>query len=140
MLYLKKEDYEKILAHCKEGLPNEACGLIGGTIEGDKRSIQKVYLLTNIDQSNEHFSMDPKEQLAAVKDMRANGLKLLGNFHSHPESPSRPSEEDKRLAYDSKVNYLILSLMDLENPVFNAVSDKYEKTGSLREKQAESKL
>ena len=120
MLYLKKEDYEKILAHCKEGLPNEACGLIGGTIEGDKRSIQKVYLLTNIDQSNEHFSMDPKEQLAAVKDMRANGLKLLGNFHSHPESPSRPSEEDKRLAYDSKVNYLILSLMDLENPVFNA--------------------
>ena len=63
MLYLKKEDYEKILAHCKEGLPNEACGLIGGTIEGDKRSIQKVYLLTNIDQSNEHFSMDPKEQL-----------------------------------------------------------------------------
>ena len=80
MLYLKKEDYEKILAHCKEGLPNEACGLIGGTIEGDKRSIQKVYLLTNIDQSNEHFSMDPKEQLAAVKDMRANGLKLLATF------------------------------------------------------------
>ena len=127
MLYLKKEDYEKILAHCKEGLPNEACGLIGGTIEGDKRSIQKVYLLTNIDQSNEHFSMDPKEQLAAVKDMRANGLKLLGNFHSHPESPSRPSEEDKRLAYDSKVNYLILSLMDLENPVFNAFPIDEEK-------------
>ena len=127
MLFLKKEDYEKILAHCKEGLPNEACGLIGGTIEGDKRSIQKVYLLTNIDQSNEHFSMDPKEQLAAVKDMRANGLKLLGNFHSHPESPSRPSEEDKRLAYDSKVNYLILSLMDLENPVFNELRIEEEK-------------
>lgn len=133
MLYLKKEDYEKILAHCKEGLPNEACGLIGGTIEGDKRSIQKVYLLTNIDQSNEHFSMDPKEQLAAVKDMRANGLKLLGNFHSHPESPSRPSEEDKRLAYDSKVNYLILSLMDLENPVFNAFRIAEEKNVTKEE-------
>ena len=133
MLYLKKEDYEEILAHCKEGLPNEACGLIGGTIEGDKRSIQKVYLLTNIDQSNEHFSMDPKEQLAAVKDMRANGLKLLGNFHSHPESPSRPSEEDKRLAYDSKVNYLILSLMDLENPVFNAFRIDEEKNVTKEE-------
>ena len=133
MLYLKKEDYEKILAHCKEGLPNEACGLIGGTIEGDKRSIQKVYLLTNIDQSNEHFSMDPKEQLAAVKDMRANGLKLLGNYHSHPESPSRPSEEDKRLAYDSKVNYLILSLMDLENPVFNAFRIDEEKNVTKEE-------
>ena len=137
MLYLKKEDYEKILAHCKEGLPNEACGLIGGTIEGDKRSIQKVYLLTNIDQSNEHFSMDPKEQLAAVKDMRANGLKLLGNFHSHPESPSRPSEEDKRLAYDSKVNYLILSLMDLENPVFNAFRIDEEKNVTKEELEIE---
>lgn len=120
MLTIKKEDYEKILTHCKNGLPNEACGLIAGTKKGEEKSIEKVYLLTNIDASNEHFSMDPKEQLAAVKDMRANGYELLGNFHSHPESPSRPSEEDKRLAYDSKVNYLILSLMDLENPVFNA--------------------
>lgn len=120
MLFLSKENYEIMLEHCKKGLPNEACGLIGGTKDGDVKKIEKVYLLTNIDQSNEHFSMDPKEQLAAVKDMRANNYQLLGNFHSHPESPSRPSEEDKRLAYDSKVNYLILSLMDIENPVLNA--------------------
>ena len=84
------------------------------------KTIEKVYLLTNTDASNEHFSMDPKEQFAAVKDMRANGYQLLGNFHSHPESPSRPSEEDKRLAFDPKINYLILSLMDMENPVLNA--------------------
>ena len=88
MLTMTKDDYEKILAHCKEGLPNEACGLIGGTKDGNEKHIKKVYLLTNIDESNEHFSMDPKEQLAAVKDMRANGYQLLGNFHSHPESPS----------------------------------------------------
>ena len=84
------------------------------------RRIDRVYLLTNIDHTNEHFSIDPKEQLAAVKDMRANGLKPLGNWHSHPESPSRPSEEDKRLAADSKASYLILSLMEEGNPVLNA--------------------
>ena len=100
MLFLTKSDYEKMLAHCKKGLPNEACGLIGGVVEGEKQYVKKVYLLTNMDESNEHFSMDPKEQLAAVKDMRKNGYVPLGNFHSHPESPSRPSEEDKRLAYD----------------------------------------
>lgn len=133
MLTMTKDDYEKILAHCKEGLPNEACGLIGGTKDGGEKHIKKVYLLTNIDESNEHFSTDPKEQLAAVKDMRANGYQLLGNFHSHPESPSRPSEEDKRLAYDSKVNYLILSLMDLENPVLNAFVIDEEKNVSKEE-------
>lgn len=120
MLQLKKSDYDKILSHAVQGLPNEACGLIAGVVEDGIKRIEEVYLLTNVDNSNEHFSMDPKEQLAAIKDMRAKGLTLLGNWHSHPESPSRPSEEDKRLAHDSTMDYLILSLQDRENPVLNA--------------------
>ena len=64
--------------------------------------------------------MNPKDQLDAVKDMRAKGLVPLGNFHSHPESPSRPSEEDKRLAYDREASYMIISLMDIENPVLKS--------------------
>ena len=120
MITMSKNDHEIILQHARENLPEEACGLIAGTKDGNDKSIKKVYCLTNIDHSNEHFSLDPKEQLAAVKDMRANGLVPLGNWHSHPESPSRPSEEDKRLAYDSTASYMILSLMDNENPVLNS--------------------
>lgn len=120
MIKLSESDYEKILAHAESELPNEACGLIGGVFEDGVKVIKKVYLLTNTDQSNEHFSMDPREQLSAIKDMRANGLVPLGNWHSHPESPSRPSDEDKRLAYDSKASYMILSLMDRENPELNS--------------------
>ena len=120
MISISKDNYEKILAHAQKNLPEEACGLIAGRIEGSDKHIEKVYLLTNIDHSNEHFSLDPKEQLAAIKDMRANGLSPLGNWHSHPESPSRPSEEDKRLAYDSRASYLILSLQDREHPVLNS--------------------
>lgn len=116
---IKRSDVEKMIAHAREKLPNEACGLIAGREQGDDRRIEKVYYLTNTDASNEHFSLDPKEQLQAVKDMRANGLQPLGNWHSHPESPSRPSEEDKRLAYDAKASYLILSLME-EIPVLHS--------------------
>ncbi|MCH5297450.1 MAG: M67 family metallopeptidase [Ruminococcus sp.] len=120
MILLKSDDFNKILEHARKELPDEACGLIAGEINGEDKIIKKVYLLTNIDHSNEHFSLDPKEQLAAIKDMRALGLTPLGNWHSHPESPSRPSDEDKRLAYDSKASYMILSLMDNENPVLNS--------------------
>ena len=120
MIKLSKADYNKIIAHAESELPNEACGLIAGNIDGENKEIKKVYFLTNTDHSNEHFSLDPREQLAAVKDMRKNGLVPLGNWHSHPDSPSRPSDEDKRLAYDSKASYMILSLMDRENPVLNS--------------------
>ena len=131
MIKLSKSDYEKILHHAESELPNEACGLIGGVKEGSDKIIKKVYLLTNIDHSNEHFSLDPKEQLAAIKDMRAEGLVPLGNWHSHPESPSRPSDEDKRLAYDKTASYMILSLMNKDEPVLN--SFHIEGTDSTKE-------
>lgn len=131
MIKLSKSDFDKILAHTESELPNEACGLIGGVVEDGVKIIKKVYLLTNIDHSNEHFSLDPKEQLAAVKDMRAQGISPLGNWHSHPESPSRPSEEDKRLAYDSKASYMILSLMNRDEPVLNS----FKINGSDAEKE-----
>lgn len=121
MIFLKSTDYERIVRHAEAQLPEEACGLLAGRIEenGDRR-IDKVYLLENADHSREHFSLRPQDQLASVKDMRSLGLTPLGNWHSHPETPSRPSEEDKRLAYDRDASYFILSLMDPETPVLKS--------------------
>ena len=133
MLKLRKDLYDKMLKHCEDGLPNESCGLIAGTVDGDVKTVEKVYLLTNIDASREHFSMDPKEQLAALKDARTKGAKIIGNFHSHPESPSRPSEEDKRLAFDPSILYLILSLQEADNPVLKAFEIDKEKKVTTQE-------
>ena len=80
---------------------------------------KKVYFLENKDHAEDHFTLDPRDQMNAIKDMRANGLKPLGNWHSHPSSPSRPSVEDIRLAFDSKASYLILSLI-ADYPVLNS--------------------
>ena len=116
---LKKADYDKMVAHAKANLPEEVCGLIAGHDEDGVRVIEKVYLIENVDHTNEHFTITPKAQLEAIKNMRQNGLKPLGNWHSHPESPSRSSQEDIRLAYDSSASYLILSLMN-EEPVLHS--------------------
>jgi proteasome lid subunit RPN8/RPN11 len=111
--------YDDIVKYAREHLPEEACGLIAGEDTPEGKTVKKVYFLTNVDHADDHFTLDPKEQLDAVKDMRANGLKPLGNWHSHPESPSRPSDEDIRLSYDKNASYFILSLM-AENPVLNS--------------------
>ena len=111
--------YDELVAYAKDHLPEEACGLIAGTEDESGRHIKKIYYLENIDHAEDHFTLDPKDQMAAIKDMRSLGLKPLGNWHSHPSSPSRPSIEDIRLAYDSKASYMILSLM-AQNPVLNS--------------------
>ena len=119
MITMSKNDYEIILKHARENLPEEACGLIAGSEDENGRLIEKVYYLTNVDHAEDNFTLDPKEQLSAIKDMRANGLKPLGNWHSHPSSPSRPSQEDIKLAFDSNASYMIISFM-AENPVLNS--------------------
>jgi len=119
-IIIKRSDFIRITEYAMSQRPDEACGLIGGLDREDGvREIRKVYLLTNMDHTNEHFSIDPREQLASIKDMRAEGICPIGNWHSHPETPSRPSEEDKRLANDSRASYLILSLA-AKDPVLNA--------------------
>ena len=129
IIRMDSKTYDELVLYAREHLPEEACGLIAGENDGDDRIIKKVYFLENTDHAEDHFTLDPKEQLKAIKDMRENGLKPLGNWHSHPSSPSRPSTEDISLAYDSKASYLILSFMT-EAPVINSFhieNGEYEK-------------
>jgi proteasome lid subunit RPN8/RPN11 len=112
MLILSGEHVGQMAAHARAGLPNESCGLFAGTIDGETKTVQAVYCLKNTDESPEHFSMAPEDQFTAIKDIRKRRLTLLGNFHSHPATPARPSEEDIRLAFDPSLSYIIISLKD----------------------------
>ena len=116
---LGSKDYAFMLREAEEKAPEEACGLLAGTDEAGVRFIRKVYLLENTDHAPEHFSLNPREQLDAIRDMRTNGFKPIGNWHSHPATPSRPSAEDIRLAFDKNATYCILSLAG-DSPVLNA--------------------
>lgn len=119
MLKLASGAVEEMIAHAREHAPIEACGYIG---EKDGTA-SRVVRLTNVDASPEHFSLDPKEQFAAVRQMRAEGCRLRAVYHSHPASPARPSEEDIRLAFDPSLSYVIVSLAGSE-PVVKAFSIK----------------
>lgn len=69
-----------------------------------------IFRLKNVDASPEHFSFAPAEQFAAVRQMRAAGVRLRAVYHSHPATPARPSIEDIRLANDPALSYVIVSL------------------------------
>jgi proteasome lid subunit RPN8/RPN11 len=58
--------------------------------------------------------MAPEDQFKVISEIRKKGWILLGNFHSHPATPSRPSAEDIRLAFDPSLSYVIISLQDTQ--------------------------
>lgn len=120
MIFLPKVLYEIIKKCALDGMPEEICGIVGGRSVGDVKYVEEIYLMENIDHSSEHFSIAPKEQLAAVKDMRSKGLVPLGNFHSHTKNAANPSDEDRRFAFDKTASYMIISVMDINKPILRA--------------------
>jgi len=106
MLRIPQQIINDLFDHAQTGLPEEVCGYLAGT----GREVTRQFRLTNIDHSNEHFSFDPKEQFQVVREARKAGLEILANYHSHPETPARPSQEDIRLAFDPNISYVIVSL------------------------------
>lgn len=111
-LIISKDIIDTVFAHAKAALPNEACGYLAGV----DSKIEAFYPMTNLDDKPDHFSFDPKEQFAAVKQARNAGLKLLSVYHSHPETPARLSEEDVRLLNDPNTIYTIVSLKNPDQP------------------------
>jgi proteasome lid subunit RPN8/RPN11 len=88
-------------------LPAEACGYLAG----HEDHVTHRYPMTNTDHSPEHFTLDPQEQFKVIKTIRQEGLQLLAVYHTHPQSPARPSDEDIKLAYDPTIVYIIASLI-----------------------------
>jgi proteasome lid subunit RPN8/RPN11 len=104
--------YEALVAHARAAVPIEACGILAGT----GNQVRSFHAMTNTDASTDHFMMDPREQFAVAKAIRAAGQQMLAVHHSHPATPARPSAEDIRLARTPDVVYTILSLAPPEPP------------------------
>ena len=108
---------DELIEQAEKDAPDESCGYLLGipspSAGGDGEGlVTENYWMENIDHSSEHFSFAPKDQFATLRYAREHGLKILANWHSHPASPSRPSQEDLRLANDPTIRYAILSLLD----------------------------
>ncbi|MGV8093346.1 MAG: M67 family metallopeptidase [Mangrovibacterium sp.] len=106
MLRIPQFIFDEITGHARGGLPEEVCGYLAGR----NGQVTRCFPMTNTDHSPEHFSFDPAEQFRVVRQVRKDGLEILANYHSHPVTPARPSQEDIRLAYDPDISYVIVSL------------------------------
>lgn len=121
MMRLKRELLDAIKKQGLNELPDEACGYLIGK---DLESLDENILMENVDHSPEHFSFAPADQFKALKTARSRNKSLLAVYHTHPETPARMSEEDKLLANDPNMVYLIYSLSDDVLKAFRINRDK----------------
>ena len=106
----------EMVAHAREGYPEEVCGLISGP-EG---SPGQVHRGRNISATPRVAYELDHETLALQIQFEDQGLALWGIYHSHPHGPEMPSETDVRLAYYPEAVYVIVCLADPGNPVLRA--------------------
>ncbi|MDO8613500.1 MAG: M67 family metallopeptidase [Dehalococcoidia bacterium] len=116
MLSLPQAFIDEMIAHALEDAPNECCGIIAGQ---DGRAV-KLFRAQNSEASPYRYNVDPKELFRIYRECDENGWEFIVIYHSHTASEAYPSATDVRLAFWPETYYVLVSLMDRENPVVRA--------------------
>ena len=104
---------DEMVAHARDDLPNECCGMVGGS-EGEATSVIRV---ENSAASPLRFEMDSQGQFDALKAIEDGGGELLAIYHSHTKSAAYPSQTDVNQAVNwPDAIYVIVSLEDPDAP------------------------
>lgn len=93
------------------GYPDETCGLLLGTSGGEGCVVTAQHAARNLnrERARDRFELDPQAYLAAEARAAAEGIEVVGVWHSHPDHPARPSETDRRQAWPGW-SYVILAV------------------------------
>ena len=99
-----------IRAHCRSAYPNECCGALVGTLGPHAKTVTQVVELENAEpvSPERRFSIDPRRLLLVEREATSNKLAIVGFYHSHPDSPARPSLTDLEWAWPV-YSYVIVS-------------------------------
>jgi proteasome lid subunit RPN8/RPN11 len=100
--------WAQMVGHAYGGLPDEACGLLGGDPETGYVSV--FYPCRNAAESSRVYTVDPRDHLRADRDAEGRGLEIVGVMHSHTHTEAYPSPTDVAQAPDPAWHYVIVSL------------------------------
>jgi proteasome lid subunit RPN8/RPN11 len=114
VLQLSRSAHLDLVAHLYDGLPDEACGLIGGRLSGPDEGSAPAeaivfYPSPNVAASSRVYTIDPRTHLRADRDAEDRGLEIIGVVHSHTHTEPYPSPTDVAQAPDPSWHYVIVS-------------------------------
>ena len=115
MIRFKEEAMEQMVEDAVNTFPEECCGFLFGTEQGEVRTISRIFIVNNAKEGDRRrrFIISPQDYMRAEALADGNDLQLLGIYHSHPNHPAIASEHD-RVAAQPYFSYVIISVMDRE--------------------------
>ena len=110
-LIVEDQHIAAIRKHGEADYPHEACGLMGGTMEGDRTVVRQLVALPNerSDSARNRYLIDPDAFRRAQKTLDGEGLEIVGVYHSHPDHPAEPSTFDREHAWP-RLSYIIVAV------------------------------
>jgi [CysO sulfur-carrier protein]-S-L-cysteine hydrolase len=110
---ISQELVDEMVAHARDELPNECCGIIEG-VGGEAIAVHRI---TNEAASPLRYEMESKERYDAWKAMETAGTEFLAIYHSHTKTRAYPSQTDVNQAQNwPEQIYVIVSLADQDAP------------------------
>ena len=99
---------DAIRRHGAETYPNECCG----ALIGRDGVVTSTYALPNTTEEGprRRFLVRPGDYREAERRASEAGGELLGFYHSHPDHPARPSQQDLEQAWPN-FTYIIVSVI-----------------------------
>jgi proteasome lid subunit RPN8/RPN11 len=116
--------HDSIVAHAREELPNEACGLIVGDRPASDGGVPLRWVpARNSLASPYRYEIDPDDLLRVTIEVDDRDETIWGIVHSHVASPARPSPTDLRQATYPEAIYVLVSFDPAEaDPITGAES------------------
>jgi len=108
-IILTKSQQQLLSNHADNERPNESCAILFGTEDEKEIKVEKIFLTKNIEKSPVNFTISAEQRLEADKMERELELKIIGIFHSHPDSHAYPSSTDKKFMELNPVIWIIFS-------------------------------
>lgn len=102
---------QQVLEDAIRAFPDECCGFLFGTENGEERFLSDILVVNNAKDGDKRrrFEISAQDYLSAEQYALDKGLSLLSVYHSHPNSPAIPSEQD-RIAAQPFFSYVIVSI------------------------------
>ena len=104
-IILSQSDKKTLAEHAEKEKPNESCAILFGK----DNLVSEVFLTKNTEESPINFTISNEQLIEGYNVAEEEKLKVIGIFHSHPNSEAYPSNTDRKFMHSNPVVWIIYS-------------------------------